>query len=219
MPTGAALKEGKPMALAKFSTVLGAIALAAAGGMIGQSLAANAGALRVSTTDKVFYAKTNRAFAVSNTTAVGSAKTVLAVTVHAPSAGQAVVVINTSMWTDYPSSAGSTLFATQTFGRCGHPDSFDRAANCQNLTTYYFQKPPNTSSSDITEPYSLQAQLHFARSGNRTLYLNANSAGYVGGLQRCARRGGIHAEEPDLQPGGRDRRDDALTIAGQFMMS
>lgn len=40
----------------------------------------------------------------------------------------------------------------------------------------------NTSSSDITEPYSLQAQLNFSASDTRTFYLNDESAGYVGGL-------------------------------------
>lgn len=172
------------MVLRKLPVVLAVVAVGAAGGMIGQSLSANAGAPKVSLTDKVFYAKANPSFTQSNTTAINTPETVLAVTVHAPSAGQMDIVINTSMWTDYPASAGNTLFATQTFARCSAPDTLDTTSpgKCANITTYYFQKPVNTSSSDITEPYSLQAQLNFSASDTRTFYLNDESAGYVGGL-------------------------------------
>jgi hypothetical protein len=172
------------VAIRKLTTVLAVIAVGAVGGMIGQSLSANAGAPKAGLTDKVFYAKANPSFVSSDTTTPGTAKTVLQVTVHVPSAGQLDVIINTSMWTDYPSSAASTLFAEQTFARCSAPDTLSTSApaSCANLTTYYFQKPVNTSSSDITEPYALQGQLNFSGSGTRTFFLNDLSTNYTGGL-------------------------------------
>jgi hypothetical protein len=180
--TGAAATEGKTMVLRKMSTVFGVIAAGAIAGMIGQSLVANAGAPTL--TQKTIYDKTNISFGSSDTANTTDAKTVLRITVHAPAAGQVDVVVNASMWTNFGPGGANTLFATQTFGRCGAPDTLTA---CAGSTTYYFQKPAGTtSSSDITLPYAFQAQLDFGASGNRTFYLNNESAGSVGGLYDSA---------------------------------
>ena len=169
------------MVLRKMTTVFGVIAAGAIAGMIGQSLVATASAPTL--TQKTIYAKANLTFGSSDTANITDAKTLLRITVHAPAAGQVDIVVNTSMWTDFPGSGVNTLFATQSFGRCGSPDTL---TGCALITTYYFQKPVNTSSSDITIPYAFQAQLNFNASGNRTFYLNNESAGYVGGLYDSA---------------------------------
>jgi hypothetical protein len=161
--------------------VLLTISVLGLAGLLGSSSSA-----QDTTTTRTFYTHIHRAFVSSLTPADGSAHTILAVTVTVPAAGTAAIDVNTQLWTDFPPSAESTLFATVTLGRCSAPDTFASTA-CPSYDMYHMQKPPNnTSESDITEPFSLSALLIFAKAGTKTFYLNAEATGSPGGLYNGA---------------------------------
>ena len=168
------------MQLRRMSTALAFVALAGVGGALGQSLSATASGPALS--DKTLYNKANPSFISSLTDTPGTAKTVIRITVHAPSAGQALVSLNTQLWTDFPSSSTSRLTNVVSVGRCSAPDSLAPAAQCASPQAFWFHKEPNAGSDDSTFPYSLTSQLNFAGAGDRTIYLNVSGSGYNAGL-------------------------------------
>lgn len=168
------------MALRRITTALAFVALAGVGGALGQSLAAQASGPAL--TDKTLYGKVNPAFTESLTTTPGTAKTVLRITVHAPAAGQALVSLNSQLWTDFPSTTTSELTNVVTVERCALPDTFSSAALCAAPSTYWFHKPQNQSADDSTFPYSITSQLNFGGSGDRTIYLTMSGSSYNAGL-------------------------------------
>lgn len=168
--------------LRKLSTLIAVVVIGAVAGMIGQSLIANAGAPNVTPrSDKTIYAKANPAFTENVTQTPGTAKTLLKITVHAPAAGQVDVVVNSQLWTDFPSTTTNELENTLVVGRCSVANTVS-TTQCANNTRYWFHKPQNQGPNDSTYPYSIQSQLNFSTGGSRTLYLNANSSQYPAGL-------------------------------------
>ena len=130
--------------------------------------------------DKTLYGKANPAFTSSLTSTPGSPDTILAITVTAPSAGQAVISLNTQLWTDFPSSGATRLTNIVDVARCGAPNTI--SPPCAARTSYWFHKEPNAGSDDSTFPFSLTSQLNFSGAGSRTLYINARSSTYNAGL-------------------------------------
>jgi hypothetical protein len=168
------------MRIPKAAAVGAVIAAGVTAALVGQTMAADAGAPAPS--DRTRYAHTRLSFPESVTTSLNTPKTLLKITVHAPAAGTAEVHLDTQLWTDFPDTIGGPgLTARQTIGRCSAIDTL-AAKKCQGTTKYYFQKAGDMPSEDATLPYSLTAQLTFAAAGNRTIYLNGSSELNLGGL-------------------------------------
>ena len=166
------------MQLRKMSAAIAFVAIAGIGGALGQSLSAQANSAPL--TDKTIYGKANPGFTSSLTATPGTTQSVMAITVHAPSAGQAVVSLNTQLWTDFPSTTTSRLTNVVSVARCGAPNTL--APPCAALSTYWFHKEQNAGSDDSTFPFSITSQLNFPSSGNRTIYLNVRGSTYNAGL-------------------------------------
>lgn len=113
------------MELRKSTIVGGVIAIGAVAALVGQSLAAEADAPARSS--KTLYANTFADFFYNVTSTASTPKTLLKVTVRAPSSGHAVVTIDSQLWTDFPSTTTTALENVITIGRC-------RAANTLNNT-------------------------------------------------------------------------------------
>jgi hypothetical protein len=167
------------MQLRKATLVCGVIAVGAAGGLVGQSLAAQAGAPARS--GKTLYTGVYPQFTYNVTDTVNTPKTLIKVTVRAPSSGHAVVTIDSQIWTDFPSTTTTELENVLTLGRCTATDTL-RPRRCNGGSTYWFHKPQNQGGNDSTLPYSLTAQLNFRSAGRHTLYLNAKASSYPAGL-------------------------------------
>lgn len=180
----------------RMAAIIGILAVGAIGGLIGQASGAHADTAqrRVTTTSsKTLYAQAdlNYSGGVADAPATGTPTTVLRIRVSAPSAGTAAVSFDTQYWTDFPSNPGSAspLFAFASIGRCSAVNTLS-ASVCKSVQPKYTQKAPySSSSSDVTEPYSISALIPFARSGTKTLSLTISATGYPSGFY-----GGAHTQ-------------------------
>lgn len=167
----------------RMAAIVGIMAVGAIGGLLSQASGAQASN---PTSDKTIYAGSNYAFGTADATANGSPTTVLRIQVTAPSAGTAVVNLDSQVWADFPNAGSSTLYAEATIGRCSATDTLSSSV-CNGLETIYFQKPAyNNTYSDITEPYSLSALVPFSHGGTKTLSLNVQASGYDSGFYGSA---------------------------------
>jgi hypothetical protein len=174
-----ASEGGIKVVLRKMALVSGMIACGAAAGMIGQSLVADAHA--PAPTVKTLYAQANPHFVQNLTAAPSTPKTLLKITVHAPSAGVAEVRINSQVWSDFGSTTTAVLENVLTLGRCSAPHTLV-AAKCKAKSSYWFHKPENQGGSDSTFPYSIDALMTFGSAGTHTLFLNGASNNDPAGL-------------------------------------
>lgn len=168
----------------RMAVIVGIMAVGAIGGLLGQASGAQASN---PTSDKTLYAGSNYSFGTADAPANGGATTVLRIRVTAPSAGTAVVNLDSQVWADFPNNPSSSpLYAEATIGRCNAVNTLSSSV-CNAVQTIYFQKPAyNNTSSDITEPYSLSALIPFSRGGTKTLSLNVEASGYSSGFYDSA---------------------------------
>jgi hypothetical protein len=167
------------MQLRKATVVFGVIAVGAVAALVGQSLAAQGAAPARS--GKTLYAGVFPHFVENLTATVNTPKTLIKVTVRAPSSGHAVVTIDSQIWTDFPSTAGNELVNVIDIARCKSANNL-HPHQCAGESSYWFHKPQNQTSDDSTYPYSVTAQLNFRRAGRQTLFLNASASNFPGGL-------------------------------------
>lgn len=168
----------------RIAAILGVLAVGAIGGLLGQASGAQA-AQRTVTSDKTLYAASNLTFTggVADAPSTGAPTTVLRIRVTAPSAGMAVISLDSQWWTDFPANPGSSpLYASASLGRCSASNTLSTTV-CNFIEPLFQQKAPyNNSGSDITEPFSMNALMPFAHGGTKTLSLNVSAYGYPTGF-------------------------------------
>jgi hypothetical protein len=168
----------------RMAAIVGIMAVGAIGGLLSQASGAQASN---PTSDKTLYAGSNYNFGTADAPANGPATTVLRIRVSAPSAGTAVVNLDSQVWAQFPGNASSNpLYAEATVGRCSATNTLSSSV-CNAVQTIYFQKAPyDNTSSNITEPYSLSALIPFSHGGTKTLSLNVQASGYASGFYGSA---------------------------------
>jgi hypothetical protein len=164
--------------LRKLAGIAGIVACAAAAGMVGQSLAADAQVGAMS--DKTIYAQTNPLFE-SHIISSHTATTLMRIIVHAPAAGTAEVRLDSQIWTDFPNTTINELENRLTMARCTRASTF-AFRRCHGAETYWFHKAQNAGESDSTFAYSTFGLLNFSGAGTRTLYINGATNVYDAGL-------------------------------------
>jgi hypothetical protein len=168
----------------KLGGIIAVLTVGAVGGFFGVAAGAQA-EHRTTTSDKPRYASQNFQYTGGRSlAAVSSTPTkLLKIAVTSPSAGTASIALTTQFWTDYPDNSANThpLYASWTMGRCDAANTL-ASSHCKDVEIYYTQKLPGATSSDITEPFALNATLHFSGHATKALYINATAAGYPTGF-------------------------------------